>query len=139
MTSVLRIPVVAQLQNRVLGFAKFDTAVTAARGFSSSRHLLRFADGDLVSVKDRFTLKGKNYIITGGGRGIGYAGARAIAEYGGNVAIMDAAPKPVGDFANLERDFGVKAKYLKVDVTDEASLTSAFDETIKDFGTLDGM
>lgn len=131
---------VAQLRSRVLGL-KFGTAVTAARGFQTSSLRLRpqVADGDLISVKDRFSLAGKTYLVTGGGRGIGYAGARAIAEYGGNVAILDIAPKPVADFGNLERDFGTKTKYLRADVADEASLTSAFEEAVKEFGTLDGL
>lgn len=95
-------------------------------------------DGDLLGLRGRFSLTGKNFIVTGGGRGIGYAAARAIAESGGNVSILDAAPKPVKDFANLEDEFGVKTKYIQTDVTDEVSLTKAFEETVAEFKTLDG-
>ena len=76
--------------------------------------------------------------MTGGGRGIGYAAARAIAEFGGNVSILDNAPSPVRDFENLSRDFGVKTKYIRTDITQEESVVKAFEETIGDFGKLDG-
>ena len=129
-----------QLRSGSFRFSKFGSVVTTARGFQTTtrRYNSQYADGDLLSVKDRFSLAGKSYVITGGGRGIGYAAARAIAEYGGNVAIMDALPEPVKDFANLEREFGVKARYARVDVTNEKSLTTAFEETMADFGTLNG-
>lgn len=96
------------------------------------------ADGDLVPLRGRFDLTGKNYIVTGGGRGIGYAAVRGIAEMGGNVSILDAAPAPVRDFDSLGREFGVKTKYIRTDVASEESLTTAFSEMLADFGTLDG-
>lgn len=113
-------------------------ASTHKRCFSGSIPNAQRADGDLISIRDRFELKGQNFVITGGGRGIGYAIARGIAEMGGNVAVIDASPKPVQDFANLRQEFGVKTKFFQADVTDETSLVNAFEETIKDFGSLDG-
>ena len=85
-----------------------------------------------------FDLKGRNYIVTGGGRGIGYAITRAIAEMGGNVAALDVLPSPVKDFGTLEGDFGVKARYIHADVTSGESLTKAFDQTVSEFGSLEG-
>lgn len=96
------------------------------------------ADGDLTSLKGKFDLTGRNYVVTGGGRGIGYAVGRAIAEQGGNVSILDLAPAPVKDYETLASTFGVKTKYIQTDVSNEESLSRAFDETIADFGTLDG-
>lgn len=91
-----------------------------------------------MPLKGRFDLTGRNFVVTGGGRGIGYAAARGIAEFGGNVSILDYSPFPVKDFENLEREFGIKAKYIRTDVTDQVSLQKAFDQTIADFKTLDG-
>lgn len=85
-----------------------------------------------------FDLKDKNFIVTGGGRGIGYAITRAITEMGGNVAVLDVLDAPVEDFGTLEHDFGVKARYLRVDVTDEKSLTKGFEQSISELGSLDG-
>lgn len=96
------------------------------------------ADGDLKSVRPMFDLKGKNFVITGGGRGIGYAATRAIAEMGGNVAVMDVLSKPVGDFEQLSAEFGVKSLYINADVTKESDVSSTFEQTAIELGSVDG-
>jgi sorbose reductase len=85
-----------------------------------------------------FDLKGKNFVITGGGRGIGYAATRAIAEMGGNVAVMDVLSKPVGDFEQLSAEFGVKSLYINANMTKEDDLNSAFEQTAIELGSIDG-
>lgn len=85
-----------------------------------------------------FDLKGKSFVVTGGGRGIGYATTRAIAEMGGNVAVLDVNSKPVGDFDQLSSDYGIKSLYIKTDVTSESDLGSAFEQTAIEFGQIDG-
>lgn len=106
--------------------------------FSSSAKSRTLHDGDLKSVRSLFNLNDKNFIVTGGGRGIGYAITRAIAEMGGNVAVLDVLDAPVKDFGTLEHDFGIKARYLRADVTDEKSLTKGFEQSISELGSLDG-
>jgi NAD(P)-dependent dehydrogenase (short-subunit alcohol dehydrogenase family) len=95
-------------------------------------------DGDLKPVRPTFELTGRNYIVTGGGRGIGYAIVRAIAEMGGNVVVFDVLDKPVSDFDTLESDFSVKVKYIRADVTNDESLRHAFAQAMDNLGTLDG-
>lgn len=85
-----------------------------------------------------FDLKGKNFVVTGGGQGIGFAVSRAICEMGGNLAVMDLRDSPVSDFDSLAKDFGVKTKYIQADVTNKDSLRKAFDETVSDLGSIDG-
>ncbi|KIW14674.1 hypothetical protein PV08_07458 [Exophiala spinifera] len=109
-----------------------------ARISTTSGRRTELRDGDLNSVRPMFDLKGRNYIVTGGGRGIGYAITRAIAEMGGNVAVLDVLPSPVEDFGTLEGDFGVKSRYIHADVTSGESLTKAFDRTVSEFGSLEG-
>ena len=99
----------------------------------------KLSDGDLKSVRPMFDLSGKNYVVTGGGRGIGYASARAIAEYGGNVAVLDVLPKPVDDFETLAEEFGAKTSYIHADVTNEESLTKGFEKVVSELGSIDGM
>jgi len=95
-------------------------------------------DGDLSSIRPMFDLKGKTFVVTGGGRGIGYAATRAIAEMGGNVAVMDLLPKPVDDFDTLSKEFGVKTLYIHADVTKEADITKGFDQAVIEFGSIHG-
>jgi len=106
--------------------------------FSTAAVKSSLADGDLRDFRGRFDLTKKNFVVTGGGRGIGYAITRTIAEMGGNVCVMDMLPRPVKDFEKLSAEFGVRTKYLSVDVTDEKGLTQAFEQTVTDFKTLDG-
>lgn len=65
------------------------------------------------AVHDLISLKGRTIVITGGGRGLGLAFAFAVAEVGGNVAIIDLLDKPHDHFQKLETEFGVKVKLYK--------------------------
>ena len=42
----------------------------------------------ITGMKDAFSLAGKNAVITGGNRGLGFGIARAMAECGANIAIL---------------------------------------------------
>ncbi|KAK5257971.1 hypothetical protein LTR40_008835 [Exophiala xenobiotica] len=117
---------------------KFRRVAQSGRISTTSARRNELHDGDLRSVRLMFDLKGRNYIVTGGGRGIGYGITRAIAEMGGNVAVLDVLESPVKDFGTLEGDFGVKARYIHTDVTNGESLTKAFDQTVSEFGSLEG-
>lgn len=72
-------------------------------------------DHGLESVRNMFDLKNKNFIVTGGGRGIGYAITRAIAEMGGNIAVLDVLDEPVKDWETLPREIDreFKLEYIK--------------------------
>lgn len=65
------------------------------------------------TVHDLISLKGRTIVITGGGRGLGLAFAFAVAEVGGNIAIIDLLDKPHDHFHKLETEFGVKVKLYK--------------------------
>lgn len=47
-----------------------------------------------VKVTDRFSLKGKTVLVTSGGRSIGLAICKAIAQLDGNIAVLDALSQP---------------------------------------------
>ncbi|KAI3580340.1 hypothetical protein IWW34DRAFT_695154 [Fusarium oxysporum f. sp. albedinis] len=87
-----------------------------------------------VKVTDRFDLTGKNFFITGGGGGIGFACAKAIAQLGGGVAVIDTAPEPVEEFKSLSDRYGVKTFYTRGDVTKQESLEKAFAECVEAMG-----
>ncbi|KAK0122459.1 hypothetical protein ONS95_010691 [Cadophora gregata] len=91
----------------------------------------------LEDVRPLFELRERNYIITGGAQGIGFACARAICEMGGNVAILDIQAKPVSEFEDLKK-FGTKSTYIQTDVTKEESLKTSFEQVLKALGSVDG-
>lgn len=91
------------------------------------------------TVHDLLSLKGRTIVITGGGRGLGLAFAFAVAEVGGNVAIIDLLDKPHDHFNKLQAEFNVKVKLYKSDVTNYATLEKTFGEIVSDFGRIDGL
>jgi len=93
----------------------------------------------LENVRPKFELGKRNYIVTGGAQGIGFACARAICEMGGNVVIMDIQDYPVEEYTTLSEKFGVKTYYIKTDVTKEEELNASFAKAIENLGGLDGL
>lgn len=82
-------------------------------------------------------LKGKNAIITGGGRGLGKATAIAFAQEGINVAITGRNEKTLqATVAELEA-LGVKATYAAFDVTDKAKVKAEIATIINTLGGVD--
>ena len=85
-----------------------------------------------------FDLAGKVALVTGGNGGIGLGMARAVAEAGADVAIWGTnASKNAAAKAELEKT-GRKVLALQCDVSDEKAVESAFAETLKALGRVDG-
>ncbi|VUC26050.1 unnamed protein product [Clonostachys rosea] len=93
----------------------------------------------LEAVRPMFELRGRNYVVTGGAQGIGFAATHAICELGGNVVVMDIQEKPTSDFYALAETFKVKTIYLQTDVTNEESLSAAFASAVEHLGSIDGL
>ncbi|KAF7197648.1 3-oxoacyl-[acyl-carrier-protein] reductase FabG [Pseudocercospora fuligena] len=91
------------------------------------------------SITSKFSLEGKSYIVTGGAMGIGYCITKDIAESGANVAVLDLRVEPLEDVYGLAKQFGVKADYFQADVSDEKSLTAAFEKAVQSLGKIDGI
>ncbi|PYH99798.1 NAD(P)-binding protein [Aspergillus ellipticus CBS 707.79] len=94
---------------------------------------------DLLNVRPMFDLRGRNYIVTGGAQGIGFAVTRAICEMGGNIAVLDIQESPVPEFQSLGTLFGIQPIYIQTDVRDETSINNAFNHVLSVFGTLHGL
>lgn len=95
----------------------------------------------LEDVRPMFELRGRNYVVTGGAQGIGFAVTRAICEMGGNVAVMDIQDKPVDEkeWNSLSQKFGTKQVYIQTDVTKQESLNAAFARVVQELGSIDGL
>jgi sorbose reductase len=65
------------------------------------------------SVHNLLSLKYRTVVITGGARGLGLAFGFAVAETGGNLAIIDFLDEPHEHFYKLQKNFGVKVKLYK--------------------------
>lgn len=86
-----------------------------------------------------FELKDRNYVITGGAQGIGFAATRAICEMGGNVAVLDIQQQPTAEFKELASKFSVKTSYHQTDLTQQESLNAGFAKALESLGgTIDG-
>ncbi|QBF32508.1 L-iditol 2-dehydrogenase [Thalassococcus sp. S3] len=79
-------------------------------------------------------LAGKSALITGAGRGIGLAFAKAYLQEGARVALADIN----GDLAHEAADrLGAGAMAVKMDVTRQQSIEAAVERTIEAHGQID--
>lgn len=83
------------------------------------------------------SLKGKNALITGAGKGIGKAVALALAEEGVNVALIARTAADLEAVANEVEAKGVKALALTADVAEIVSITTAIEKAVAEFGQID--
>jgi len=77
---------------------------------------------------------GKVVVITGGASGIGLSTARLFAASGAKVAILDIVEEALKAAA---AEIGEGTYGVKCDVTDEESVSAAFDKVVEHFGCLD--
>ncbi|GAA4684623.1 SDR family oxidoreductase [Frondihabitans cladoniiphilus] len=73
-------------------------------------------------------------IVTGGGRGIGAAVGKRLAEDGFAVALLDLNEHDVAETAQDIVELGHRAIGLTADVADEASVTAAVDAVVAQLG-----
>jgi len=92
----------------------------------------------ITSMKDAFSVKGLNVLITGGNQGLGYGMADAFCQCGANVAIMARnAEKGKKVEAELKEKYGTKVIYYQGDVTKDDDPKRVTDAMVKDFGRID--
>jgi NAD(P)-dependent dehydrogenase (short-subunit alcohol dehydrogenase family) len=91
-------------------------------------------------VSGPLRLKDKVALVTGASSGIGRAIARAFAEEGASVAIVDVAssPREGGEPTHdLLRRAGHRVLFIEADIAEESQAESAVERTVRDFGRLD--
>ncbi len=90
-----------------------------------------------MSILDKFRLDGKVALVTGGGRGIGAACARAFAEAGADVVI---GARTMSQLEAVKADIeamGRKAVAVSLDVLDEGDRENFVQQAIDNFGRVD--
>jgi 7-alpha-hydroxysteroid dehydrogenase len=84
-----------------------------------------------------FSLAGRVALVTGGGKGIGAAIARVLAEAGAAVTVVARSPADVEAVAKEIRAAGGRALACPADVTDFSQLPAVIDRSVREFGGLD--
>ncbi len=88
-------------------------------------------------ILDRFSLKGRVGIVTGGGQGLGQAFCLAFADAGADIVVAELNPEtgPV-TAAQVERR-GRHGLFVETDVTDRNSVDAMVARTLSAFGRID--
>jgi NAD(P)-dependent dehydrogenase (short-subunit alcohol dehydrogenase family) len=81
-------------------------------------------------------VSGSTFIVTGGASGLGGATARMVVDGGGNVVIADLKEAEGHSHA---KELGARARFVRTDVTDEASAKAAVAAALDGYGRVDGL
>ena len=89
-------------------------------------------------MADPKRLDGKVALITGGGRGIGQAIARAYAAEGAQLALAARTDSELQETAaNIRDQYGSEVITVVADVTDRAQVENAVTQTLQRYGVID--
>src|SRR5690349_2624220 len=100
------------------------------------RRLTRLESARRRSGDHGMQLADSSFIVTGGASGLGAATVRALAQGGARVVIADLKDS---DGQALARELGEAARFVRTDVTDEASSRAAVDAAVAQFGGVQGL
>jgi NAD(P)-dependent dehydrogenase (short-subunit alcohol dehydrogenase family) len=81
-------------------------------------------------------IQGKTFVVTGGGSGLGASVARMLAGEGANVVIAD-VNADAG--ASIVGELGIRAVFIRTDVTQEQDAQAAIEMAQERFGHLHGL
>ena len=82
-------------------------------------------------------LKGKNAIVTGGGRGLGKAVAIALAKEGANIGVTGRNEEHLKNTAEELKALGVTAAYSVFSIDDETAVKSGIAKLADELGGID--
>jgi len=81
-------------------------------------------------------VQGSTFIVTGGASGLGAATVRMVVAGGGNAVIADLKES---EGQALAKELGGSARFVRTDVTDEASATGVVAAAVGAYGRVDGL
>ncbi len=88
-------------------------------------------------ILEKFSLKGKSGIVTGGGSGIGKAISIAVVQAGAEIVIVGRNKERLERTANELRKWGGPVIPLSADVSNMEDIRRVVDQTLKAFGKID--
>ena len=84
-------------------------------------------------------LKGKTVIITGASKGLGVSMAKICADEGATVVLAARTIERLDAMVDELRDGGKRALAIKCDVSHRGDLTRIVEQTVSEFGRIDGL
>lgn len=90
-----------------------------------------------MGILERFSLRGRTALVTGGGQGIGQAYAHALAEAGADVAIVDLNPDTAASVAAEVEQLDRRSLAVVADVSDAEQVGEMVARVIAAWGRLD--
>jgi NAD(P)-dependent dehydrogenase (short-subunit alcohol dehydrogenase family) len=90
-----------------------------------------------MTVLDKFNLKDRCSIVTGGAMGLGKAMAIALAQVGSNIVIADINKERAEQTAAEIATLGVKVLPVRVDVTNPGQIDEMVSKVMDKFGRID--
>jgi 2-deoxy-D-gluconate 3-dehydrogenase len=88
-------------------------------------------------ILERFSLKGRSGIVTGGGSGIGRGIATGLVQAGAEIAIAGRRREKLEDTAREIRKFGGPVIPVQADVSKMRDIKGLVDRAVKEFGKID--
>jgi gluconate 5-dehydrogenase len=90
-----------------------------------------------MTILDRFSQKGRVALVTGGGRGLGFEIAKALAEAGAHVVVTGRTAATLDDAVEKIRAAGGSATAAAFDIADRAAQRATLAAIEHDHGRLD--
>jgi 2-deoxy-D-gluconate 3-dehydrogenase len=88
-------------------------------------------------VLEKFSLKGKSGIVTGGGSGIGKAISKGVVQAGAEIVITGRNKERLEKVADELRPFGGPVVPVRTDISKMGDIKNLVDRAVKEFGKID--
>lgn len=92
-----------------------------------------------MNILEKFSLKGKVIVVTGGTGILGKAFVKALAEAGAKVCIIGRSQEKADERVEMVQALGGEALAVVADVMDEHSVRKAKEQILSKWNTIDGL